>query len=761
MPARLSLGLGLVLAVTTASAQVYAQEPAPAPGEAPSGAAAPSPGEPATVAPSPPANEPAAAPAAAPSSPEGAPVQREPAEVRVIGGKADSLQRVPGSGTLITKKAIERAAPLDLAEMLRRVPGVQARQEYGGGGRLDISVRGLDAGRSRRILMLEDGIPISINPYSEPDMYYAPPVERMRGIEVVKGSGNILFGPQTLAGTINFLTLAPPDKRTVAADLDVGSYGYVRGLANYGDSYGGARYVVQVLHRRGDGFREQGFESTNGLAKVAFDTGQDGEATLKLGFHRDESGSEDVGLTRDMYARNPRRATLSPLSRLVLDRYDASLTHVQRLGQSTKLTSLLYGYITDRIWRRQSYTRSPSPLESYDRIVGDTSVRGGAIYFAHANRVLDREYGVLGFEPRFEHRVKTGPVGHTFEFGGRLLRESAHYQDRRGDYPESFSGDARSEEKHAGLAFAGYLQDRIALRDNLLLTPGIRVEHLTSRRTILRRENGTTSQDVFFEGSSDVNGVIPGIGAIYGDKRTHVFGGMHLGFAPPRFASSVSVAGVPQGVSAEKSLNWELGTRVAPTKWLRGELTGFLSTYSNQVIANTAVDAEATALSDAGATNIYGFETGSAAQLGTLAKIDAVVDLGVRYTFSRATFRYGRNAGNLLPYAPVHSLNGNLDVELRSGFGGQLAYRFVGPQFSDEANTIAEDVTGRIGRIDGAHVVDATLHFHHRPSGLTFRLTGKNLLDSDYVVARRPEGIFTGGYQQLLFGVRWQVPDRL
>ena len=69
--------------------------------------------------------------------------------------------------------------PLDLAEMLRRVPGVQARQEYGGGGRLDISIRGLDAGRSRRILMLEDGIPISINPYSEPDMYYAPPVERM------------------------------------------------------------------------------------------------------------------------------------------------------------------------------------------------------------------------------------------------------------------------------------------------------------------------------------------------------------------------------------------------------------------------------------------------------------------------------------------------------------------------------------------------------------------------------------------------------
>ena len=750
---RTRLTLALVLSSTLATSLSQAQEPTP-----PNDAAAP------TGAPAESTSEPAAASDAAlppPPAADQAPVQREPAEVRVIGAKADSLQRVPGSGTLVSKKDIERAAPLDLAEMLRRVPGVQARQEYGGGGRLDISIRGLDAGRSRRILMLEDGIPISINPYSEPDMYYAPPVERMRGIEVVKGSGNILFGPQTLAGTINFLTLAPPDHRTVAADVDAGSYGYVRGLASYGDSYGGARYVVQVLHRRGDGFRDQGFQSTNGLAKIAFDTGPDGEAMVKLGFHRDESGSEDIGLTRDMYRDQPRRATLSPSSHLVLDRYDASLTHEQRLSTSTKLKTLVYGYVTDRTWRRQTYSRSPSTFEDYDRIVGDPTVTGGAIYFGHGNRILDRSYAVLGFEPRFEHRMKTGDIGHTFEFGGRLLRESAHYQDRRGDYPESFSGSAQSEEKHSGVAVAGYVQDRIALRDDLLITPGVRFEHLTVKRTILRRQNGTTSEDVFLEGGDAVNGVIPGVGAIYGTKKAHVFGGLHLGFAPPRFASSVSVAGVPQGVKAEKSLNYELGTRVAPIPWLRSELTGFLSTYSNQVIASTSTEAtDATSLSDAGATTIYGLETGTTAMLAKLAKADAVLDVGVRYTYSRATFRYGRNAGNLLPYAPEHSFNANADLELRSGWGGQVAFRYVGPQFSDEANTVPEDITGRIGRIDGYGVADATLHYHHRPSGLTFRLTGKNLFDSDFIVARRPEGIFTGGYQQFLFGVRWDYEAR-
>src|SRR5690606_23103763 len=75
------------------------------------------------------------------ATPDAAPHGRreeETVEVRVIGDRADALQRVPGSGTVIGSKDIQRAAPVDTAEMLRRVPGVQVRQEYSGGNRLDI-----------------------------------------------------------------------------------------------------------------------------------------------------------------------------------------------------------------------------------------------------------------------------------------------------------------------------------------------------------------------------------------------------------------------------------------------------------------------------------------------------------------------------------------------------------------------------------------------------------------------------------------------
>jgi len=703
------------------------------------------------VDPPPPPAEP---PPAEPPPAEPPPKSVEPTEVHVIGNKADALQKVAGSGTVISAKDLQRAAPTDTAEMLRRVPGITVRQDYGGGNRIDISVRGLEGGRSRRVLILEDGIPLSVNPYTEPDMYFAPVIERYRGIEVVKGSGNILFGPQTLAGTINFLTLLPPERQQGSVDVDAGTYGYLRALARYGDRMGDARYVVQVIQRRGDGFRDLPFSATDVLGKIAMPTGRDGEAVLKLGYHRDDAASDDVGLTSAMYAQDRFRASLSPNSHLILNRYDVSLTQEQRISASTKVKTLLYAYETDRIWRRQDYTRSPSPRVPYTSIVGDASVRGEAIYFLDSNAILDRDYGVLGVEPRAEHRFETGGVKHTLDFGGRLLHETAHYQQRSGNYAQTYAGTLDFEEKHAGTAFAAYLQDRVAFRDDLLVTPGVRFERLSFTRTVLRQSTNAGTADVFEQGDKTLQGFIPGIGMVVGKKQLNVFGGMHLGFAPPRVTSSISTRGATSQVGADESINYELGARTVPVKWVRLEATGYVSNFSNQVIINTAANAEAN-LTDAGATNLYGVESGTAVSLDKALQLATIVELGARYSFSRSTFRYGPYAGNLLPYAPQHSFNTNFDVEHPSGVGGQIAYAFLGRQFTDAANTAEQDAAGGIGQLESRHIVDATVHYHHKRTGLTFRLTAKNLFDAAYVVARRPEGIFPGNYRQILVGARW------
>src|SRR5262249_10261475 len=156
---------------------------------------------------------------------------------------------------------------------------------------------------------------------------------------------------------------------------------------------------------------------------------------LKIGFHDDSTDSDDVGLTRAMFARDPNTPTLAPYDHLHLQRYEASLTHEERFSDTTKLLTLGYVYELNRIWRRQNYLRVPVPGGSYDRIVGDTDLPYGAIYFQNSDTVLDRVYQVAGLEPRLEHRFATGSVGHTVDVGARLLGETAHYEQRTGDNP--------------------------------------------------------------------------------------------------------------------------------------------------------------------------------------------------------------------------------------------------------------------------------------------------------------------------------------
>ncbi len=716
------------------------------------------------------AEEPAPAPA-----PEPVP------EVRVIGQKADALQKVPGSGTLVTTKDIERAQPADASEMLRRVPGMTATQQESAGLRLDVGIHGLDPGRSRRVLVLEDGVPVAVNPYSEPDIYYLPPVERMRAIEVVKGSGNILFGPQTIGGVINFLTLLPPERLHEMAELDAGFWagdrcrsggacllgsrpeGYASVVASHGDAPSEhVRYVVQVLHKASDGIRQEAFQATDVLGKLVFDTSARGEATLKLALHDDETRSDDNGLTQAMYVADPRQPTLSPADRIGQQRFDASLTHVQRFGDDTKLTTLAYAYRTQRIWNRQDYDRNTPgvsllPLGQYAYWVGDTGLTGGAIYFRNTDTILDRHYEVAGLEPRLEWRTQTGVLKHTLNAGARLLYEAAHYEQRSGTAPSSTAGALDYVFDHDSWAFATYAEDRIEVRDWLLVMPGVRLEEAYLTSQVSRQGDQDVAQPARSAGAS---GLVPGIGIVAGTPKANVYAGLHVGWAPPRVTSPISPkagTGVVQ-LDSESSINYELGTRLAYERALRFEGTAYFIDFDNQVVSSSGslTSGGQTTLVNGGGTRHYGVE-GAA----TLAAAEALgwrstaVDLGVRYTLARAYFDGGAWNGNWLPYAPAATLVTTLDVDHASGLGGQIAWTYVGEQFTDSQNTLEPDATGRTGKMPAYDAVDVMARYKLAGSGLTFKLAIKDATNETFVFARRPDGIQVGGYRQVLVGVRW------
>ena len=713
-------------------------------------------------------------------APTPAPALAPIAEVRVIGDKADALQKVPGSGTLVTTKEIDRAQPQDVSEMLRRVPGLTATQQESNGLRLDVGIHGLDPGRSRRVLILEDGVPVAVNPYSEPDIYYVPSIERMRGIEVVKGSGNILFGPQTIGGVINFLTLTPPEHRHETAEIDAGFWagdscspgrpcllgnvpeGYASVMVSHGDAPNEhLRYVVQLVHKESDGTREEGFSITDVLGKVVFDTSARGEATLKLGFRDDETMSDDNGLTQGMYLSNPRQPTLSPADRVSQQRYDASLTHVQRFDDRTKLTTIAYASRTQRIWNRADYDRNTPgagllPLNQYDYWVGDTTLTGGAMYFRNTDTILDRHYEVAGVEPRLEWRAETGGIGHTLNVGARLLYETAHYEQRSGSSPTSDAGTLDYVFDHHTWAFATYAEDRLEVRDWLLVTPGVRFEQAAFSSNVSREGDQDTSQS----GGGWAGGVIPGIGMVAGTPKANVYAGMHVGWAPPRVTSPIAPKAGTAAVELqpESSINYELGTRLTYRRLAHVEATAYLIDFDNQVISSSGAltSGGQTQLVNGGATRHFGVEGGASFGLGEALGIKpTAIDLGARYTFARATFQGGPYNGYWLPYAPAATLVGTLDVEHPSGVAGELAWTYVGEQFTDAQDTLVPDATGRTGKLPAYQTIDAVLRYKLRGTGLSFKLAMKDAMNQTFVFARRPDGIQVGGFRQIIAGVRW------
>ncbi|MFN7399009.1 MAG: TonB-dependent receptor plug domain-containing protein, partial [Sandaracinobacter sp.] len=128
-----------------------------------------------------------------------------PPEILVI-GSTERLLDISGSGSVVTSEDLRRSRVLNVNDALRQVAGLFPRDEEGAGARPNIGIRGLNPTRSTKITLLEDGLPLAYAPYGDNASYFHPPIERYSGIEVLRGTSALAYGPQTIGGVINYLT---------------------------------------------------------------------------------------------------------------------------------------------------------------------------------------------------------------------------------------------------------------------------------------------------------------------------------------------------------------------------------------------------------------------------------------------------------------------------------------------------------------------------------------------------------------------------
>ncbi|WP_052700527.1 TonB-dependent receptor family protein [Methylocucumis oryzae] len=187
---------------------------------------------------------------------------REMPVVEIV-GEYDNLQYLPGAAHVLRQEDLFENHVFNINEALRKVPGVIVRDEEGFGMRPNIGIRGMNPTRSTKTLLLEDGIPLSYAPYGDNASYYHPPIERFSSIEVLKGPSQILYGPQTVSGTINYLTPKPPVKPSGYLSFTGGNRDFYDGHFNYGGTVGKFGGLLDITHKESQGARDNTHSDIN------------------------------------------------------------------------------------------------------------------------------------------------------------------------------------------------------------------------------------------------------------------------------------------------------------------------------------------------------------------------------------------------------------------------------------------------------------------------------------------------------------------
>lgn len=700
--------------------------------------------------------------------------------ISVVGSK-ENVGLLPGSAAYIDESDIRNQNYEDIHRIVRRVPGVYFREEDGFGVFANLSLRGANSNRSSKVTMMEDGVLTSPAPYSSPAAYYTPTAGRMHGIEILKGSSQIMYGPETTGGVINYLSTPIPADRNGYVKATYGTDNDIRLHMNYGDvvetPYGNFGFVIENYHRRSDGFKEidqrPGMNNTKPrltknepMIKFAWEpnTSVPQRLEFKVAYTDLEFNETYLGLTEEDIKTTPyRRYAASRFDNIDADQTRTYLRHVIEPNPDLRLTTTGYYNQFNRNWFKLNKAsldptgaggwRSPPQVLAGAYGPGALDVIRGDAAGSLEARANNREYQSFGIENLTQFTFDSGSVEHAFDVGIRLHQDEERRFQNNATYEQNNNGaivgetigapGSQDNRMHTSRAIAVFAQDRIGF-GQWAVTPGVRFEHVRYKVEDYRSFPSTSK-------SSDINVFAPGIGLTFDhtDNLTY-FAGLYRGISLPGPSARVN-----NGIKEETTLSFETGARFNNRKGFRSELVFFYTDFDNLVVpesigSGTSVTENVGEAVSYGIEALIGYDPGIANDWGfnnpnTLAFTwtDATLSNDTTSTDAGSIFSGGLK-GNRLPYIPRYMVNIGTGLEFsRWAFYADANYI---PSTYATANNSSSHInpgTGlpdsRFGKIDSRLIVDISVNY--RLTDDAKLIAGiHNLFDKEYISSRLPHG---------------------
>ncbi len=703
-------------------------------------------------------------------------------KVMVIGNPAN-IDEMPGSAHSVTTEDIREQNYDDINQVLRKVPGVYVRQEEGFGLFSSISLRGVDTTRSAKVTVMEDGVLTAPAPYSAPAAYYTPTMGRMSGLEILKGSSQVKYGPQTTGGVINYLSTPIPLQETAYLKSSYGSFGDQRSHAYVGNTLstgaGQFGFLLEGYFRNNDGYKtidetpdfrdgnNTGFTKADPMIKLSWepDTTLYQRLEFKYGTSELDANETYLGLSEVDFAADPyRRYSASRFDNIKTKERRSYLRYALAPSDDLDVIATLYQNTFTRNWYKlkdvrdvngtsgNNYSLSAALAqngEGLDCLRGDRA----CVLRVRAN---NRDYETQGIDMVGYYRFGSDAIQHEISAGIRFNQDQVirfQWDDRYNQLVNgAIDGMTPGTPGEAGDrmqktdALAVFLQNTIKV-GAWGFTPGVRIEQLD--QTYIEDYAGVDGTPTTKTNTMNLWAASFGVTYRFNDSWIG-FSSVNRGFSPPNPKSATG------GINEETSLAYELGARYTNvSQALALETVAFYTDFSDMIAIDNIGGTGTGTSTNFGKVRSYGLEFSGQYDAGIANgwKVKNPWYLTASYTNAtqqnaaydddpESIFSYGK-AGNQVPYIPKWVLSAGTGVDT-GRWGSYISGSYVSKTFTTANNVKSQkngdgDLDSRFGTTDAYFVADISA-FYRIKEGVKLFGGVQNVGDVTYLVSRQPEG---------------------
>lgn len=599
------------------------------------------------------------------------------------------IKKVSANVTVINAEEIANSGASSIVEVLESQANIHFRTFSGNSSQAQIDLRGFGENGFGRTLVLLDGR--KLNRLDMASINWTQlPLDQIERIEVVRGSGSVLYGDAAVAGVIHIITKKGAIDASISAALQIGEDGFYTVTAGVLGSSDKFSYSVSAADQQTDGWRDRtAMQSTGG--------------GLQLGYDLSDSLSVSGGASYNKTDYEmPGSLTKVELAQ---DRTQPQPGHT---GDESENENRNANFLIEGSWGKRG------DLE-VNLVYGDSENTSTMLSYWPPAQFSISDSRSLGVQPKYILQSDHGSFSNQLVTGVDIYHENLTV--------DKYSDAARQNKTHNTEmerdTLGWYIRDEISLGREFILSGGARIE----RADIHGRSVTLATSTVDFDAKKDHKGEVFELGATWLPRENMKFytrfstvyrypfideQATFYGYGSDTFLSDIN---------AEKGQSLEAGFEIDPMENLSIGLNLYQIDMEDEINWNEVTYRNEN-LDD---TRHRGLE------MFLDYDLEEIFDLKVNYTYQESTFEAGPYKGNDVPLVPNNILTLSLDLSLPYDIHFIPSMQYIDDSY------LSQDFNNNTEKLDAYTVVDLLLRYktNDRQAQLTVFLGLNNLFDKE------------------------------